>query len=247
MNLKNAANGLKKNLHFDFIHLKECLSTQDSALEYSLSNQQAALVIADNQTKGRGRRGREWSGHPDKSLLLSLSFPTNALMLEKSLLSLYAGAVLYCTLCGFNKKFASLTLKWPNDLGLYQNSQFKKVAGILIEVKKDYFLVGVGINIAGLAPWEGALSLSDLDPKISLNKKQFAKTFAHNFFTALAAQSENTDSLLEFLHNKAMSSLWGKKLSSHWQNHFACGLAGDGALITCAPKGSVHCIYSGDI
>lgn len=241
MNLKNAAKP------FDFVHLKECVSTQDSALAYSQASKKPTLVITDHQSKGRGRRGREWSSHPDKSLMLSLSLPSNSLNFETSLLSLYAGAILYCTLCELNNKFSSLTLKWPNDLGIYQNSQFRKVAGILIEVKKDYFLIGVGINVAGTAPWEGALSLSDIDPKFSINKKQLAKTFANNFLVCLSSQNLSTDSLLEFLHNKAMKPLWGKGLGRNWRNHTACGLAGDGALITRAIDGSPYCVYSGDI
>lgn len=233
-------------MSFDLVHLDTCESTQDCALEYSLDNNKSVLLISDIQSKGRGRRGREWSGRPDSSLLMTLSFHKKDIPVETSLLSLYAGALLYSLLNQHSKKFEALTLKWPNDLGIYEKNTFKKAAGILIEVKKDWFLVGVGMNLKGPAPWAGALSLNDLERK-QIVKKTFARTFAESFLMPATNAFLRKDSLLEFLNNQAMQKLWGKPLSQNWNNHIAVGLAGDGALITQAPDGKTHCVYAGDI
>jgi len=242
VNLKNGSDLLS----FDLVHLDTCESTQDCAFEYSLDNQRNVLLLSDSQSKGRGRRGREWSGNPDASLLMTLSFHKKDIPVEASLLSLYAGALLYSHLNLHSQKFSALTLKWPNDLGVYDRNTFKKAAGILIEVKKDWFLVGVGMNLIGPAPWAGALSLNDLE-KRQIDKKTFARSFAEDFLTTPMTPTHHKDSLLEFLNNKAMQKLWGRELSQNWNRHKAVGLAGDGALITQAPDGKTQCVYSGDI
>ena len=43
-----------------------------------------------------------------------------------------------------SEKINSIKLKWPNDVLIHD----RKVAGLLIEMEKDYFLIGVGINVA---------------------------------------------------------------------------------------------------
>lgn len=250
MNLKNGSKlllgKLESSIHFDLVHLDSCESTQDCALEYSRDNQKNTLLISDSQTKGRGRRGREWSGNPQSSLLMTLSFHKKDLPVEATLLSLYAGALLYALLNQHSEKFSMLTLKWPNDIGLYDRNTFKKAAGILVELKKDWYLVGVGLNLKGPAPWTGALSLNELDKK-HIEKKTFARSFAENFLNPPEDSAQLADSLLEYLSNRAMQKLWGKELSQNWNNHKAVGLAGDGALITQAPDGKTHCVYSGII
>lgn len=236
MNLKNA---------FDFFHISECESTQDEALELALGRRRSVLVLADIQTKGRGRRGREWVSAPENSLLMTLAVPAKTAANYASVFSLYAGAVLYITLLEKSEKFSSLTLKWPNDLVLYENETFRKAAGLLVEFKKGFFLLGLGLNIKARAPYAGALSLSELDD-IYIDRVDFAKAYAERLVKGLEAK-HTQDKLLEFLHNKAMQKLWNKTLGAKWENHIAKGIAGEGALITKSPSGKTEIIYSGDI
>ena len=103
------------------------------------------LLVAEQQTAGRGRLGRDW--HSDAgggrssggSLTFSLGLPLSPR--DWSGLSLAVGVSLVQSL------HPDLRLKWPNDVWLHE----RKLAGILIETaslgEARYAVVGVGINI----------------------------------------------------------------------------------------------------
>jgi BirA family biotin operon repressor/biotin-[acetyl-CoA-carboxylase] ligase len=96
------------------------------------------LLVAEVQTAGRGRLGRDW--HSDgSSLTFSLGLPLQ--MADWSGLSLAVGVSVAASL------HPALQLKWPNDIWLQQ----RKLAGILIETASigtlRYAVIGVGVNI----------------------------------------------------------------------------------------------------
>ena len=102
------------------------------------------LLVAEQQTAGRGRLGRSWSSQAGDSLTFSLGLPLAPM--DWSGLSLAVGVSLAESL------HARVQLKWPNDLWLAD----RKLAGILIETAsfgeggeaRRYAVIGVGINIA---------------------------------------------------------------------------------------------------
>lgn len=100
------------------------------------------LLVAERQTAGRGRLGRQWSGGdaPGDVLMFSLGLPLH--MADWSGLSLAVGVSVAQSL------HPDLRLKWPNDVWW----QDRKLAGILIETTQigdtRYAVIGVGINIA---------------------------------------------------------------------------------------------------
>ena len=110
------------------------------------------LLLAAEQTAGRGRRGRDWVSRPGGSLTFSLGLPLNPA--DWSGLSLAVGASLVTALP------PSVRLKWPNDLWWHD----QKLGGILVETAslgaQRYAVIGVGINLltpelplpAGTAP-----------------------------------------------------------------------------------------------
>jgi BirA family transcriptional regulator, biotin operon repressor / biotin---[acetyl-CoA-carboxylase] ligase len=107
------------------------------------------LLVAEQQTAGRGRLGRGWASKAGDSLTFSLGLPLAPA--DWSGLSLAVGVALAESL------HPRVQLKWPNDLWLAD----RKLAGILIETAsfgeggqaQRYAVVGVGINIA---PRDGA-------------------------------------------------------------------------------------------
>lgn len=121
------------------------------------------LLVAEQQSAGRGRLGRQWRGGQaaGEVLMFSLGLPLH--MADWSGLSLAVGVSVAQSL------HPDLQLKWPNDLWLRD----RKLAGILIETTQlgdtRYAVIGVGINItrrdaAGLATppaW-----LQELEPGI---------------------------------------------------------------------------------
>lgn len=102
--------------------------------------------VSEQQSAGKGRRGRAWVSPYAQNIYLSLteSFNTGAQGLEG--LSLVVGIVMAQTLqsCGYE----GVELKWPNDVLL----DGKKLAGILIEIAGDLtsdcvVVIGVGVNV----------------------------------------------------------------------------------------------------
>ena len=99
------------------------------------------IVIADEQTKGRGRYGNKWHS-PKGNLYFTIFFPILKSNLNKIqfLVQLQIRNILK------NVNIKNITLKWPNDLYIKN----KKVCGILQEsivFGKFYLIIGIGINI----------------------------------------------------------------------------------------------------
>jgi len=104
------------------------------------------FLLTENQTAGRGRRGRDWYSPYAASLSMSLSFKVEGGANVLQALSLAVGVEIKRVLekHGIN----NVLLKWPNDL--YLNDS--KLGGILIELKGDLagpcnLIVGFGINV----------------------------------------------------------------------------------------------------
>ena len=110
----------------------------------------ALLLVAEHQTAGRGRLGRDWHSSPGDTLTFSLGLPLAPR--DWSGLSLVAGVAIAESL------HAELGLKWPNDLWWRD----RKVGGILVETAGGgdigaarYVVVGVGLNIVAPPAAEG--------------------------------------------------------------------------------------------
>jgi BirA family biotin operon repressor/biotin-[acetyl-CoA-carboxylase] ligase len=123
-------------------------STNDEALAWASNDaQDLSLVVADEQTMGRGRYDRPWITPHATALAFSLILRPNAE--EHSHLSRIVGLTALALTDAFQKLGLRPEIKWPNDILL--NS--RKVAGILIELvwsgeDVDCVVIGVGVNVA---------------------------------------------------------------------------------------------------
>jgi len=122
-------------------------STNDVARELARQGaDEGTLVVAEEQTDGRGRRGRSWVSPPGTDIFASLILRPNLLPARAPLLTLttaVAGAEAIRGLTGL-----PAAIKWPNDLLI----NGRKVAGILTEMSAEidtifYVIVGIGINV----------------------------------------------------------------------------------------------------
>ncbi len=121
-------------------------STNADALELFESSGKHCITLAEMQTAGRGRRGRQWVSPFAKNIICSIGMSKSVNACNPGLLSIVTGLALVEAL--FCTGIAGVKLKWPNDL-YYQN---QKLGGILIESKlitgSDYFFaIGFGINV----------------------------------------------------------------------------------------------------
>lgn len=112
---------------------------------------QPCLLVAEHQTRGRGRLGRDWHSAPGASLTFSLSLPYAPR--DWSGLSLAVGVALADALdepaAGAMPKIG---LKWPNDLWLLDDpGAGRKLGGVLIETvavgDQRMCVIGVGLNV----------------------------------------------------------------------------------------------------
>jgi BirA family biotin operon repressor/biotin-[acetyl-CoA-carboxylase] ligase len=124
------------------LHLRLTDSTNDRARELAEAGAPGGTVVtAEEQTAGRGRRGRVWSAPAGSALLYSALL--RPLELEHVLLPLSV-PIAVC------EAIESLTpvrceVKWPNDIWIEE----RKVAGVLIEARPpDWAVIGVGLNVA---------------------------------------------------------------------------------------------------
>ena len=145
-----AAAELARRLDLPRVELfEEVGSTLDVAHRIAADAPNGTLVLADEQTAGRGRQGRRWASSAGAGIWLTMiERPTDARALD--VLSLRCG--LYAAEALEPLADGPLSLKWPNDLYLGA----RKLAGILIETRwrgtaPDWVAVGFGLNVSAPA------------------------------------------------------------------------------------------------
>ncbi len=109
-------------------------------------HESGAVVVAEHQRAGRGRRGREWVSPFGKNLYFSMLWRFNAAPAALSGLSLAVAVAIMRALSGLG--INGLGLKWPNDI-LWQR---QKLCGVLLEMQGEAagpctVVSGVGLNI----------------------------------------------------------------------------------------------------
>ena len=110
----------------------------------------ASCVVANIQTSGKGRRGRQWQSSLGENLTFSFLWRFTKGAAALSGLSLAVGTSLIRSLKKINVNQA--LLKWPNDILVKDDEGYKKLAGILIELQGDMdgqcaAIIGIGINL----------------------------------------------------------------------------------------------------
>ena len=129
----------RKILHFETID-----STNDYAKKIALEELDGTVIISEEQTKGRGRIGRQWYSKSGEGVWMSIILKPGMIPQKGPFITLIAGASIVKAL---NKLGVKTFIKWPNDI-IINN---KKVAGILTELsaevdKINYIVLGIGIN-----------------------------------------------------------------------------------------------------
>lgn len=133
-------------------------------------------LIADRQTAGRGRQGREWfdgAGNFMGSTIVRVT-PGDP---PPASFALAVGLALYETAVPLLPDPAALRLKWPNDV-TYAGA---KLAGVLLEREGDALVVGIGVNLAAAPRIEGreTIALAELGP--APDRDYFAASLAAVF------------------------------------------------------------------
>lgn len=102
------------------------------------------IVLAENQTAGRGRRGAAWFSPTGESLAFSVLMRPEEPVALWPRLALAAGLAVAEAVESFGPQTG---IKWPNDVWIGH----RKVAGILVESDPGFAVVGIGLNVNTLA------------------------------------------------------------------------------------------------
>ncbi|WP_340398682.1 biotin--[acetyl-CoA-carboxylase] ligase [Paenibacillus sp. FSL H8-0079] len=237
------------------ILLTSTLSTQGDVLKLAEQGQaEGAVVIAEEQTGGRGRFGRKWFSPPGKGIWMSVLLRPDVPLQHTPQLTLLAGvavcrAVRACT-------GADAGIKWPNDLLI----DGRKVCGILLESTVEdhevrYCIAGIGVDV-NFDPEDYPEDLTTIATSLKMETGQPIDR------TKLAAAILTELEQLYFLYQKegfgVISALW-EALSVSMNREItvtnphgviegnAIGLDPSGALIVEKRDGERALVISGEI
>jgi len=140
----------------NYIYIEEIDSTNE-ILKHLVMTEEAGylpagtVVLTDFQSQGRGRLGRQWEAPPRSSLLFSILFRPFWPVEKCNWLTMLASNAVVQTITEQTELNAKI--KWPNDIMIWVNGTWCKVAGLLLETDLDEdgrcrsAILGMGINI----------------------------------------------------------------------------------------------------
>jgi BirA family biotin operon repressor/biotin-[acetyl-CoA-carboxylase] ligase len=218
-------------------------STNDEALRWLREGApKNALVVADEQTQGRGRMGRVW--HTPPNVALALSFILHPQPHELNRISMLGGVVV-AELCE-HLGIAHVGIKYPNDVQI----NGKKVCGVLPEAAWDEdrligVVLGMGVNVR--VQFDTALQDSAINLETAVRRTldraelvQFLVQRVHHW----AAHLSSAD----------LFSAWQTRLTTIGQtvsigtvHGVAVGVDSEGALLVQTADGSQERVIAGDV
>lgn len=227
-------------------------STNTRAAELARSGApEGTLVIADEQTAGRGRLGRSWLAPPGSSLLFSLVLRPALQPAQMQRLAMLTSLSVCCAveaLYGLR-----VAIKWPNDLQITG----RKLGGMLCEAGMrgnalDYVVVGLGLNVnvdpASLGPL--------LTPATSLAHELGHEVERLPLLAALLLEMENAylrlrEGWLPHADWRARLATLGQPVRAGLPDEVLEGTAedvdADGALLLRLADGSLRRVLAGDV
>jgi BirA family biotin operon repressor/biotin-[acetyl-CoA-carboxylase] ligase len=111
---------------------------------------EGTVLVAERQTKGRGRLGRQWLSEPGAALTFSVLLrPVAVPAASRGWLPLLAGVAVAAGVRA--QTGLDVSLKWPNDVVVISEGpagSLGKLAGILAEQAGDAIVIGTGLNVA---------------------------------------------------------------------------------------------------
>lgn len=232
----------------EIVVLETVDSTNNYAKQYALGKKGQMLIVANEQTAGRGRRGRSFSS-PENGLYLSL-----VLRPEISLEEVYFSTIM--TVVALHRVLSRLTeeeigIKWVNDLYIGE----RKISGILTELvsdleskKLEFLVAGIGLNLnVSLADYP-----EDLKNKVGIlkldkvNRNQLIAMIAQEVIEIF--QDFDKEGILE--EYKKSQLLFGKMVEFEQGGQMkiakAVDISPEGELVVLADGKEIH-LNSGEV
>lgn len=243
---------LGQNIH----HYPSVTSTQTIAHQLAQEGaEHGSVIIADEQTKGRGRLSKSWYSAKSEGIWMSIILRPEQIQPQQApQLTLLTATVLAEVLT--NNCHIAPKIKWPNDI-LVNN---RKLSGILTEMQAEqdriqYIILGIGMNVNQQNSTlpddirEIATSLSiesgqqwQLQPIIQQILQSLEKAYnlfiTEGFSSAKKTWEQYAFRLGDVMKIKTLNEEWNGKL---------LGIEKDGALRFEDEEGTIHTLYSAEI
>jgi BirA family biotin operon repressor/biotin-[acetyl-CoA-carboxylase] ligase len=216
-------------------------STNDRALELgSTGCHTFAVVVADEQTAGRGRRGARWHSPPGSGLWMSC-------VLETERTSPHTTLVVGLAVAEAIEEVARevrVAIKWPNDLMIRGG----KVGGILCESAGGPVVAGIGINLRSLGESPAmALAYRATSLEVETGKSLRASELATSIVRRLKARPSMLDAAT-LAELAARDALAGTQIDTEEHGPgVARGIDRNGALQLERPDGSRVSVVAGSV
>src|SRR3989338_4698008 len=235
-------------INFKLHNYKILDSTNNKAIELAKKKLHDIAVIAERQTKGKGRFNRQWFSDIGG---LYMTIALKVTDLEKTKYLTFAAAVSVAKAIRKTAKLNAL-VKWPNDVLIDD----KKACGILTETisgRENYALVGIGANI-NQKKFPGSISDKTTSLAIETNKRYNIKKISKEImkeFSKLYSQYKKNNYNKITAEWKKYSHTLGRKIKAKTINRTytgkAIGVDEDCNLILRLNNGKIQKIIEGDI
>lgn len=238
------------------IHYFETVpSTQPLAHEHAAKgSEEGTLVLANEQSSGRGRLGRQWQANKGQTVSMTLVLKPAIPIHQAPQLTLIAAVAVTRAIEAVSG--LECEIKWPNDI-LYKG---KKLVGILTEMAADpdqlkYVIVGMGINCHQMGN-DFKAELSTIATSIqaetgkTVNRAQLVAQIMNEFEWIYQAYLEKGFIAIKPLWEARAVSV-NTYLYARTPNTviygYSLGITDDGLLRVKDEQGKEHLIYSADI
>lgn len=209
------------------------------------------LIVADEQTAGRGRMSRSWDAKPGGAVLMSLLIRPEQLAPMNATGVVLVAALAACMAC--RDEGADVRIKWPNDL----ICGGKKICGMLLDMNADmdqvhYAVIGVGINISSYPYADNlrhAACLADACGH-SVERARVIAHFLRHFESLYDRWRIGGISAILPLYRECSITLGSRVRVIGLNNSFealALDVQEDGSLLVQLDSGERTCVHAGDV
>ncbi|MFE0648915.1 biotin--[acetyl-CoA-carboxylase] ligase [Streptomyces sp. NPDC059534] len=217
---------------------------------------EGAILVAEEQTSGRGRLDRSWTAPARSGLFLSVLLKPEVPVQRWGWLPLLTGVAAANGLA--KAAGVDMSLKWPNDLLVTVAGEERKTGGILAErAGADGIVVGLGINVTLRAdelpvPAAGSLLLADA---VSTDRdtllRAVLRSLAQWYGDWVRAGGDPVASGLQAAYTAGCATL-GRRVRADLPGERmlegdAVALDGDGRLVVATEGGGTEAVSAGDI
>ena len=230
------------------LHFGTLGSTNTEAAEQARRGADEGLcVVADEQTAGRGRQGREWSSKKGSGIYMSLVLRPKIDAKHVTLIPLLAAVAVHEVL---RQRFAlDADIKWPNDVLVRE----RKICGILSEALETQrglaAILGIGMNIENDGLPDTATSIEAETGSVADRAEMviaIAGEIAKLYDRLSACPGEIIDQWKQrssYFEGKAVRVDAGTETFTG----VTCGLEENGALRVRTPDGTIKTVNAGDV